>query len=728
MKKNDNTSTAKFQESSNMHKQSEKTFEEEDLIFRALFDLASDGVLVALFSNKKFTNANKKMCEMLDYTKEELLNLGIPDIHPAEHLSYVIQQIEKLSKKEVLIVQNIPLLRKDKSVFFADMTGGPFVLNGKEFLVGIFRDITERNMSEETITASEEKYRTLIDNIHDGIFIIKDGKISYANEGFAKILDYSIEELTGKGIEELVAPEDLKMVAERYARRMKGENVPNEYEFKFLKKDGITRVDVRMSVGTITYEGGLAAMGTVKDITQQKRAEQELQKKEAKLRYAQAQAHLGSWEINISTHKYSWSEEMFRIFGRDPKLGVPKFNDFEKNIHPDDSERMRYYINQSISSQTPFHYEYRIIRPDGSVHWMEGRGRPIFDYKGNMIEFAGTVQDITERKQTEEFLRKSEENFRSSLDESPLGMRIATIEGGTLYANKAVLDIYGYRNIDEMNNIPLKERYTPKTYAEYQTREERRLKGELGPSEYEISIVRKNGEIRHIHVFRKDIFWNGKKQSLVIYEDITERRKAEEKLRVTLENLRQSINVTIQVLGMASEAKDHYTAGHHKRVANLARSIAQEKGLSPDMIEGIRMAGSIHDIGKLSVPGEILSKPTKLTDLEFSLIKEHSQSGYEMLKNVESPWPLAEIVYQHHERMNGSGYPRNLKVDEILLESRILAVADVVEAMASHRPYRPSLGIDAALEEIEKNSGILYDADVVDACLRLFRKNGYQLT
>ena len=139
------------------------------------------------------------------------------------------------------------------------------------------------------------------------------------------------------------------------------------------------------------------------------------------------------------------------------------------------------------------------------------------------------------------------------------------------------------------------------------------------------------------------------------------------------------------------------------------------------------MAGSIHDIGKLSIPAEILSKPTKLTNIEFSLIKEHSQIGYDMLKDVESPWPLAQIVYQHHERMNGSGYPRNLKGDEILMEARIMAVADVVEAMASHRPYRPALGIETALEEIEKNKGILYDDVVADACLRLFREKNYTL-
>jgi HD-GYP domain-containing protein (c-di-GMP phosphodiesterase class II) len=139
------------------------------------------------------------------------------------------------------------------------------------------------------------------------------------------------------------------------------------------------------------------------------------------------------------------------------------------------------------------------------------------------------------------------------------------------------------------------------------------------------------------------------------------------------------------------------------------------------------MAGSIHDIGKLSIPAEILTKPTKLSDIEFSLIKEHSHSGYEMLKNVESPWPLAQIVYQHHERMDGSGYPRNLKGDDIMIEARILAVADVVESMAFHRPYRTGLGIDVALAEIEKNRGIIYDSTAVDACLRLFREKGYQL-
>ncbi len=211
-----------------------------------------------------------------------------------------------------------------------------------------------------------------------------------------------------------------------------------------------------------------------------------------------------------------------------------------------------------------------------------------------------------------------------------------------------------------------------------------------------------------------------------VNQDITERKHSEEALR-TLESLRKAVGTTIQVLVSAVEVRDPYTAGHQIRVADLARSIATEMGLSPEEVEGIRLAGSIHDIGKISIPAEILTKPIKLSEIEFSLIKEHARRGFEMLKDVESPWPLAEIIYQHHERMDGSGYPRGLKGDEILTEARILAVSDVVESMASHRPYRPAIGINAALQEIADNKGILYDNTIADACIRLFREKGFQL-
>jgi len=213
----------------------------------------------------------------------------------------------------------------------------------------------------------------------------------------------------------------------------------------------------------------------------------------------------------------------------------------------------------------------------------------------------------------------------------------------------------------------------------------------------------------------------------VLLADIADRKQMEEKLQNTLNSLRKAVSMTITVLVSAIEVRDPYTAGHQRQTANLARAIAAEMGLPLEMADGIRMAGYIHDIGKLSIPAELLSKPSKLSAIEFALIKQHAQSGYEILKDVESPWPLAEMVYQHHERMDGSGYPRNLQGNDIIIEARILAVADVVEAMASHRPYRPSLGIDLALAEIEKNRGIIYDNDVVDACIVLFREKGFKL-
>ncbi|MCX5990853.1 MAG: HD-GYP domain-containing protein, partial [Chloroflexi bacterium] len=181
----------------------------------------------------------------------------------------------------------------------------------------------------------------------------------------------------------------------------------------------------------------------------------------------------------------------------------------------------------------------------------------------------------------------------------------------------------------------------------------------------------------------------------------------------------------IQAIALTSESRDRYTAGHQRRVAQLGCAIAREMGFTPDQTQAIRIAGLLHDIGKISVPQEILSKPGILTDIEFQLIKVHSQVGYDILKTVEFPWPIADIVVQHHERMNGSGYPSGIREDKLLIEARILGVADVVEAMTSHRPYRPPLGIDKALEEISCNSGILYDPNVVSACLGVFSEKGF---
>jgi len=202
--------------------------------------------------------------------------------------------------------------------------------------------------------------------------------------------------------------------------------------------------------------------------------------------------------------------------------------------------------------------------------------------------------------------------------------------------------------------------------------------------------------------------------------------RTEELLR-SYRKMQDLLTKTVQAMAAVVEAKDPYTAGHQQRVAELARAIAAEMGLDAEQIDGLGMASLIHDIGKISIPSEILSMPRRLTPVEFILVKNHVQAGYDILKEIEFPWPIARIILEHHERMDGSGYPAGLKGESLLLETRILAVADVVEAMASHRPYRPAFDISTVLKELAKSRGTLFDPDVVDSCLRLFNEKGYRI-
>ena len=234
----------------------------------------------------------------------------------------------------------------------------------------------------------------------------------------------------------------------------------------------------------------------------------------------------------------------------------------------------------------------------------------------------------------------------------------------------------------------------------------------------EVRVLHKEGTWRIMEGISKRLDIAEVTSMVINFRDITERKYQTELLQKSLEQSIQSIIDTV-------EKRDPYTAGHQHRVSDLSVCIAKEMGLPAETIHGIRLAAAIHDLGKIQVPVEILSKPGKLSDIEFMLIKTHAQAGYDILKHVDYPWPIATMIWQHHERLDGLGYPQGLKGEEIMLESRILAVADVIEAMASHRPYRPALGIEAALAEIERARGSSFDSTVVDACLKLFREGRF---
>ena len=236
----------------------------------------------------------------------------------------------------------------------------------------------------------------------------------------------------------------------------------------------------------------------------------------------------------------------------------------------------------------------------------------------------------------------------------------------------------------------------------------------------EFRIISKSGDVKVVEANTVTTGENEGEKEIGILRDITKRKRVEEELSKSLEKLQKTFVDTINALVLALERRDPYTAGHQKRVANLACAIAIEMGLSKKKIAGIRMAGIVHDIGKIQIPTEILIKPEHLSDIEFVMIKTHPQVGFDILKEIDFPYPVAQIILQHHERLDGSGYPAGLSGEDIFLESRILAVADVVEAMSSHRPYRPALGITTALDEVKKYRGTIYDPQIVDACLKLF--------
>ncbi|NHA15599.1 HD domain-containing phosphohydrolase [Thioalkalivibrio sp. XN279] len=239
--------------------------------------------------------------------------------------------------------------------------------------------------------------------------------------------------------------------------------------------------------------------------------------------------------------------------------------------------------------------------------------------------------------------------------------------------------------------------------------------------------IRKDGSSLQVEVSAHSIDFNGRPARVVMAMDVTERLLAQEREKAHLHRIEDAMRGTIKVVNRMVELRDPYTAGHERRTAVLCDAIGTELGMSSDQLDGLTMAALVHDIGKIAIPTDILTKPGKLSEIERLYIQQHAEAGYELLKGLSFPWPIAEIVWQHHERMDGSGYPRGLSGEDILLEARILAVADTLEAMASHRPYRPAFPMEQALSQIEKKSGVLYDTDIAAACLRLFRERGYVL-
>jgi PAS domain S-box-containing protein len=408
-------------------------------------------------------------------------------------------------------------------------------------------------------------------------------------------------------------------------------------------------------------------------------------------------------------------------------------NDFESRqrkwtelVFEEDIEAVKQAFIFGLKNDHSYVREYRIRNRQDNLIWIQERSQIVCDRNGNVQYVSGIFFDITGQKQTEEAVQEGE-RFLSSVFGSILdGISVIDLDFTIVQVNSTMEKWYKHA-------LPL---VGEKCYEAHHRRSEpcqpcpasrTMLTGE--PHFESIPLKGVDGQNvgwADVHAFPWLSKTTGKMKGVIKYiRDVTYRVEAQRSVEESLTNLRKALNGTVKALANTLESKDPYTAGHQRRVVKLACALAQELGESPHYIEGMRVMGFLHDLGKIAIPGEILSKPSRLSEYEFNLIKIHPQAGYDILKEIDFPWPVALAVLQHHERLDGSGYPHGLSGDDIIMEAKILAVADVVEAIASHRPYRPALGIDQAMAEISRHQGMLYDPAVVQACLRLLSENAF---
>jgi PAS domain S-box-containing protein/putative nucleotidyltransferase with HDIG domain len=599
----------------------------------------------------------------------------------------------------------------------------------------LFRKLEKKmldlEIANQKLKILEENYRLSFENMTDVIIMIDmDLKIAGVSPSVESILGYEPQDLIGHPVSDLkniLEPESYQLALNEIRLVLKGETISASI-YRFIARDGSIKYG-EVSGSPLMREGKIVGtISVARDITKRAQAEEKLRESEKKYRELYDFLPIPVYEMDLEANITSANRAIYETFGGTERELEKGFKAWQL-LSPEAIDQSRENIQRLLRGEQIEGTEYYVKRLDGSVFPAIVVSSVVYS-AGKPVGLRGAIVDITERRKAEEELRRTNAFLDSIVENIPNMIFLKDVkELRFVRLNRAGEDLLGYSRRDLLGKNDYD--FFPKEQADFFTQKDREvLQGnQLVDIPEEPLETRAKGK-RVLHTKKVPIpNANGEPEYLLgISEDITQNKEAEQKLIRTLDSLRKAVNTTIQVMVSAVETRDPYTAGHQLRSANLARAIATELGLPQDRIEGIRVAATIHDIGKMSIPAEILAKPTKLTELEFSLIKEHSKSGYEMVKNVESSWPLAEIIYQHHERMDGSGYPRNLKGDEILMEARILGVADVVESMASHRPYRPALGIQAAMDEITEEKGILYDPGVVEACLRLFKEKNYQMT
>lgn len=645
----------------------------------------------------------------------------------------------------------------------------------------VLEDITASRRTEAELHDSEEKFRKITESAQDAIIMMgADQCISFWNIAAERIFGYTAAEAMGRELHAIIAPEpahaQFTQAYPHFQASGEGPIIGKVVEVTALRKGG-EEFPVELSISATQLNGQWHAISTVRDITVRKRAAEALsdineRNKATLAAIPDAMFRIGHDGVFLD---YKPSEQVDIYAPPDVFLGKR----LDEVLLPDVAKTAMDHIERCVETRIVQTFEYQLP--------IKGEMR---DYEARLAlcgkdEVVAIVRDITERKQAETAIQHANRAL-ATLSKVNSTLIRATNEDELLQAIcQAIVEQRGYRmawvgyvqhdaakSIKIMASAGHDEGYLDAlqlTWAETEHgmgpsghairsgttqlcqdiandphyspwRDAARQRGYA--SSIALPLTRRSGKVFGIlNVYAEEVNAFISPAETDLLEEMAgdmafgvrslhirrQRDFALEQNQQHLERLQASLEDTIRAIATIVEMRDPYTAGHQARVADLAAAIAGQMGLPDEQVHGIHLAGLVHDLGKIQIPAEILSKPGKITDIEYSLIKTHPQAGYDILKDIDFPWPIAQMVLQHHEKLDGSGYPQGLQGNEILLEARIMAVADVVEAMSSHRPYRPGLGLDAALAEIGKGRGSHYDPDVVDACMKLFTRKGYAL-
>ncbi|GAB4301849.1 MAG: hypothetical protein Kow0096_23000 [Thiohalomonadaceae bacterium] len=753
----------------------EKALRESQSRLQTVFDTARDGILVAELATQRFVLANKAMAEMLGYSEAELYWLKVADIHPAEHLPRIQDTLARQARGEFTLARDLPLRRRDGSVFYADVNSAPLEIDGRPCLLGLFHDTSERRAIEARLAASEEQLLLALQGSSDGLWDwdVATGKVFYSTR-WKSMLGYRDDEI-GDSTDDWrsrVHPDDLPAAEAAIDGVLGGEDDKLQFEVRMRHKDGHWMwIQSRGHVVRDASGKALRLVGTHEDVTGRRVAEERVQElayqlqerlKKSRCLYRVAQlgeetetplpellqravdylpAALQYPELATARIRYQGQEYLSSGFATGPATLAARLMDGLQEVG---SIEVFYTQELPALDEGPFYQEERelieaIADQLGQIIGLRIHQQTLARLNRVLRTLNLSNRALVYTSGEQEFEREicavlvREAGYRSvwigSRDVDGVlhtlawdGERNMVADDLTCTAHDAVSQLICNaldRGEPQRDTLRVGE-HCPACQNGGDDSSVIALPMISGADSLGVLFVCSGqtepwapAEVELLQELADDLAYG-----------IRMRRTTDERDRAQAELARVLIK-TVSVIALTVEKRDPYTAGHMQRVAALAMAIGRGMNLDEGAITGLQMGALIHDIGKIYIPAEILNRPGSLAPVEFDLIKTHPQVGYDIVKDIDFPWPVAEMILQHHERIDGSGYPRGLRGNAIGIEARILAVADVVEAMASHRPYRAALPLQAALDELVQHRGTRYDPEVVDVCLHLFREQGF---